>query len=72
MVETQGRRDPAHRLSSQQYRYERSRFAETDDSCRGKRFAQNVSEVADLFSQQVAFGAADDLDGFQDCGALMG
>src|SRR5262249_26261192 len=71
MLETQGRRDSAHRLSSQQCRYKRSGLAETDDSRRGKRFTQNASERAHSFSQQVAFGAADDLDGFQDGGTLM-
>ena len=71
MVETQGRRDSAHRLSSE-YRHKRSRLAEADDSRRGKRFAQNSSDVADFFSQLVAFAAADDLNGLQDCRALRG
>ena len=71
-VETQGRRDPAHRLSSQEYRHERSGFAEADDSRCGKRFAQHVSDVAYLFSQQLAFGTPDDLECLQDCRALRG
>jgi len=70
MVETQGRRDPAHRLSSQEYRHKRSGFAEADDSRCGKRFAQHMSDLAHLFPQQVAFGAADDLNGLQGCRAL--
>lgn len=72
MVETQGRRDPAHRFSSQEYRHKRSGLAEADDARCGKRLAQNVSDVAHPFSQQVAFGAADDLNGLQDCRALRG
>ena len=72
MVETQGRRDPAHRLSSQEYRHKRSRLPEAHDSRRGKRFAQHASDVADLFPQLVAFGAADDLNGLQDGRALRG
>ena len=71
-VETQGCRDPAHLLSSQQCRHKRSRLAEADDSRRGERVAQNVSQVADPFSQQVAFDAANDLNRLQDCSALVG
>jgi len=70
MVETQGRRDPADRLSSQQYRHQRPRVAQADDSGGGKRFAQNVSDMAHLFSQCVTFSATYDLNGLQHCRAL--
>ena len=45
-VETQGRRDPAHTLSSQEHRHKWSRLADANDPQRGKRFTQNMNDTA--------------------------